>query len=65
MTVFGALRHGGQVEDAVLASFTRWLPDYLAEVARQEGLSGPTSPSGPSRSSPACSWSRPARSAIR
>lgn len=38
MSVFGTLHHGGQAEDAVLQTFTTWLPDYLAEVSRQDGL---------------------------
>lgn len=38
MSLFGPLRHGGEIEDAVLASLQLWLPDYLREVERQAGL---------------------------
>lgn len=37
MTVFGRILHGGQVEDAALATLRAWLPTYLAELERQTG----------------------------
>lgn len=38
MSVFGRIITDDQVEDAVLATLSKWLPTYMAEVERQVGL---------------------------
>lgn len=38
MTVFGRIVTDDQVEDAALATLSKWLPTYMSEVERQVGL---------------------------
>lgn len=39
MSVFGDLYGGDQVDAAVIANLTEWMPTYLKEVARQRSIS--------------------------
>lgn len=38
MSIFGPIIDGATVEESVMTFLQRWLPTYLAEVARQNGL---------------------------